>query len=183
VPPPASMGWRGDQLRVVPTNRQAPRCRGRRPRTAVDAASHAWAPRRRRQGRAQGRDARHLLLGCFVSSPRSPTDRAFGRHVRGLRKARGLTQDVLAEQGGLSPDTIRRLEHGAFSPSLDTLRKLCVGLDLRLSTLFESYELGECNEMRELIDLIATRSRKDIGPVLRVMRAFFDEIDELRESQ
>jgi transcriptional regulator with XRE-family HTH domain len=67
--------------------------------------------------------------------------RGFGRHVRTLRKARGLTQDALAERCGLSTDTIRRLEQGSFSPSLNTLRKLAGGLDLLLSTLFEGYEL------------------------------------------
>ncbi|HLT36771.1 MAG TPA: helix-turn-helix transcriptional regulator, partial [Enhygromyxa sp.] len=61
--------------------------------------------------------------------------RHFGRHVRSLRRARGMTQEVLAQRSGLSADTIRRLEHGSFSPSLETLRKLCHGLDLMLSTL------------------------------------------------
>ncbi|HLT35877.1 MAG TPA: helix-turn-helix transcriptional regulator, partial [Enhygromyxa sp.] len=47
--------------------------------------------------------------------------RPFGRHVRSLRRARGMTQEVLAQRSGLSADTIRRLEHGSFSPSLETL--------------------------------------------------------------
>ncbi|PRQ05123.1 helix-turn-helix domain-containing protein [Enhygromyxa salina] len=79
----------------------------------------------------------------------------FGRHIRSCRRARGLTQDALADASGLSPDTIRRLEHGSFSPSLDTLRKLCAGFDILLSTLFESFELGERDGPRELIDALA----------------------------
>lgn len=71
----------------------------------------------------------------------------FGEHIRSLRRARGLTQEAVAERSGLSVDTVRRLEAGTFSPSLDTLRKLCAGLDLMLSTLFESYELGERSRM------------------------------------
>jgi transcriptional regulator with XRE-family HTH domain len=82
-----------------------------------------------------------------------------------------MTQEVLAERCQLSADTIRRLEHGSFSPSLDTLRKLCGGLDLMLSTLFESYELGERNEARELIDLISTLGKREIAFVTRVLRA------------
>jgi transcriptional regulator with XRE-family HTH domain len=76
----------------------------------------------------------------------------FGRHVRSCRLARGLTQEALAEASGLSADTVRRLEHGTFSPSLDTLRKLCGGLDMLLSTLFESFELGERDGPRELLN-------------------------------
>jgi transcriptional regulator with XRE-family HTH domain len=105
------------------------------------------------------------------------TGRSFGRHVRSLRRARGMTQEVLAERCGLSADTIRRLEHGAFSPSLDTLNKLCGGLDLMLSTLFESYELGERNEARELIDLLAAKSPTMVRLALRVLRALFAELE------
>jgi transcriptional regulator with XRE-family HTH domain len=88
-----------------------------------------------------------------------------------------MTQEVLAERCGLSADTIRRLEHGSFSPSLETLRKLCGGLDLMLSTLFESYELGARNEARELIDLLATRGPRELVLATRVLRALFNELD------
>jgi transcriptional regulator with XRE-family HTH domain len=105
------------------------------------------------------------------------TGQSFGRHVRSLRRARGMTQEVLAERSGLSADTIRRLEHGSFSPSLETLRKLCIGLDLMLSTLFESFELGARNESRELADLLATRTPRELVMATRVLRALFDELD------
>jgi len=66
--------------------------------------------------------------------------------VKNLRKARALTQEDLAERSKLASDTIRRLEHGEFSPSLKTLRKLCAGLSLSLSGLFVSLELGDMRE-------------------------------------
>jgi transcriptional regulator with XRE-family HTH domain len=72
--------------------------------------------------------------------------REFGKHVRSLRRARGVTQDALAQRSGLSADTIRRIEHGSFSASIDTLRKLCSGLGVAPSTLFESFELGRTDE-------------------------------------
>lgn len=103
--------------------------------------------------------------------------RSFGRHVRSLRRARGLTQEQLAERSGLSTDTIRRLEHGSFSPSLDTLRKLCAGLDLQLHTLFESFELGDRDVTRELRDLILTRRPREIRLACKLLRALFDELD------
>jgi transcriptional regulator with XRE-family HTH domain len=113
--------------------------------------------------------------------PVSPptTGRRFGSHVRSLRRARGLTQEELAERSKLSPDTIRRLEAGSFSPSLQTLSKLCLGLDLMLSSLFESYELGERNESRELVDLLATRSARELVLATRVLRAMFAEMDAI----
>lgn len=124
-------------------------------------------------------DCPSLSSGSVVHDTRRCLDsgRSFGRHVRSLRRARGMTQEVLAERCGLSADTIRRLEHGSFSPSLDTLRKLCAGLDLMLSTLFESYELGARNEARELIDLLSSRGSRELVLATRVLRALFDELD------
>ncbi len=55
-------------------------------------------------------------------------DERFGAHVKRLREVRRLTQEELAVRSGLAADTIRRLEHQEFSPSLRTLRKVCKGL-------------------------------------------------------
>src|SRR5690606_6371367 len=147
---------------------------------------------RRRRGRAQRFDQQHALLDRGRSSTRlwarcsrggvrvSDDGRRFGRHVRSLRRARGQTQDQLAERSALSADTIRRLEHGSFSPSLETLRKLCTGLDLQLSTLFEAFELGARSESRELVDLLAFRSQRELIMATRMLRALFEELDAMR---
>jgi transcriptional regulator with XRE-family HTH domain len=94
-----------------------------------------------------------------------------------------MTQEELAERCGLSADTIRRLEHGGFSPSLDTLRKLGVGLDLFLSTLFESFELGGAVEAAELIDLVRSRPERYVKLATSVLRALFDELDALEQPE
>lgn len=108
--------------------------------------------------------------------------REFGKHVRSLRRARGLTQDVLAMKAGLSADTIRRVEHGSFSASIDTIRKLCTGLGVSQATLWESFELGRSDDRRELIDLIESMPKAEIALVMRVVRALVDELDQLREA-
>ncbi len=65
-----------------------------------------------------------------------PAPGSFGAHVRGLRVARGLTQEELAERCELHVDTIKGLERNTFEPSLRTLRKLAKGLGgLSLSQL------------------------------------------------
>ena len=123
---------------------------------------------------------------CHVAVPTMDlSKRSFGRHIRSLRKARGMTQEGLADQCGVAVDTIRRLESGSFSPSLDTLTKVGAGMNLRLSTMFESCELGATACTRELADLLASRSRRDLDLAGRVLRSIFDELDaraaEVRE--
>jgi transcriptional regulator with XRE-family HTH domain len=115
----------------------------------------------------------------------TPTGKSFGRYVRLLRRARGLTHEELAERCGLSPDTIRRLEHGSFSPSLDTLIKLVRGLDLQLSTLFIGYELNELDSQRELFDLLGRqdpRVRRIGTEVLRCLIAQLDAMAKARDG-
>lgn len=103
----------------------------------------------------------------------------FGKHVRSLRRARGVTQDALAARSGLSADTIRRIEHGTFSASIDTIRKLCTGLGISPATLWEAFEVGRTDERRELYDLISSRPVHEIVMVARIVRVMFDEIDSL----
>jgi transcriptional regulator with XRE-family HTH domain len=112
-----------------------------------------------------------------TDEPIDPFAAMFGKHVRGLRKARRMTQERLAEISGLSGDTIRRLEHGSFSPSLSTLNKISRGLALSLGTMFDSFQLCEVEPMREILDLLRTRTPREVTLAIRVLRALFDSLD------
>lgn len=49
------------------------------------------------------------------------------------RKAQGLTQEELAEKCGLKQAAIARIENLNGSPRMDTLIKICVALNLKVS--------------------------------------------------
>jgi transcriptional regulator with XRE-family HTH domain len=70
------------------------------------------------------------------------TKASFGSLIRDLRETRGMTHGDLAAAAGLEADAIRRLEDGLFSPNLETVRRLCLGLGLELSALFYEFESG-----------------------------------------
>lgn len=101
--------------------------------------------------------------------------RRFGAHIKALRDARHLTQEALAERSDLSVDAIRRIERGAFSPSLNTVDGLAKGLDVSLASLFGSFDRGRRDEVEEIADLLATRSAREVRTVWRVVRALLDE--------
>jgi len=101
--------------------------------------------------------------------------RRFGDHVRQLRNARELTQESLAERSDLSVDAIRRIERGSFSPSLDTLGKLSVGLDVSLKTLFQGFERERTDDVAEICDFLAHRSGREVKLAWRVIQAMFEE--------
>lgn len=98
-----------------------------------------------------------------------PHGQRFGRLVRRLRNARGLSQETLAERADLAADTIRRLEHGSFSPSLETLAKLVVGLDSSLSTLFAAFEGSDDATTREILAMGRRMSGPELALAVRVL--------------
>ena len=92
-----------------------------------------------------------------------------GMHLRELRLARGLTQDLLAEAAGVSPDSIRRIEHGGFSPSLEIVWRIVCGMDLEMSTMFAAFEAGRRDVSRECIDALTRLSDDEKAQLLRML--------------
>ncbi|MEX5707380.1 helix-turn-helix transcriptional regulator [Parafrankia sp. FMc6] len=59
-----------------------------------------------------------------------------GTHLQNLRRRRGLSQEGLADQAGLSVSTIRKIEQGGTA-RLETFHMLARALDVETSSLFE----------------------------------------------
>ncbi|MGQ0506862.1 MAG: helix-turn-helix domain-containing protein [Myxococcaceae bacterium] len=100
--------------------------------------------------------------------------KSFGAHLKRLRTSRKLTQEDLAERSGLAVDSIRRIERGVFSPSLDTLSKITQGLQISLRTLFDGVERNKSNVVQELCDFLSHRRSDELRIVERVIRALLD---------
>ena len=57
--------------------------------------------------------------------------------IASYRANSGISQNGLSEKTGISAATIRALETGDGNPSLETLKKLASGMNLRLVIQFE----------------------------------------------
>lgn len=88
----------------------------------------------------------------------SPKAQRFGEYIKRARTERNLTQEQLSELADLAADTVRRIEHGEFSPSLGTLEKLATGLRVDLSSLFMAFEHGDSDREREILAMARTLS-------------------------
>jgi transcriptional regulator with XRE-family HTH domain len=58
-------------------------------------------------------------------------------NVRRLRKSQGLTQVGLAERSGLCQSWVSRLERRAENPSIATLTRLAIGLQVEVQDLLD----------------------------------------------
>jgi transcriptional regulator with XRE-family HTH domain len=66
--------------------------------------------------------------------PVTPVEQ-FARNLRRRRKAAGLSQQQLAENTGLHPTEISRLERAAREPRLGTMVRLADGLGIGIEKL------------------------------------------------
>lgn len=65
-------------------------------------------------------------------------NKKFGRRVRELRKAKGWTQEQLAEKTGISTRSISSIENGVYSITLENINRLAKAFGLSLKDLFNA---------------------------------------------
>ncbi|MDX1514031.1 MAG: XRE family transcriptional regulator [Gammaproteobacteria bacterium] len=74
------------------------------------------------------------------STPENQLEIAIGQQVRSFRKQIGATVAEVANQAGLSPGMLSKIENGLTSPSLATLKSLSMALNVPFTSFFRKYE-------------------------------------------
>jgi transcriptional regulator with XRE-family HTH domain len=87
------------------------------------------------------------------------TPTPFGARLRRLRQARGHSQSSLAAKAGIAQQLIGLLERGRHSPTLTTVNKLAVGLNVSLSDLLGPKPFGETNVLADLVAAVEVAER------------------------
>ncbi|MEX2126095.1 MAG: helix-turn-helix transcriptional regulator [Woeseia sp.] len=62
--------------------------------------------------------------------------REFGERMRAARDATDLTQEQLAEQAGVDPTTVGKIERGVGNPRLLTISKIILALEQDFADVF-----------------------------------------------
>ena len=65
---------------------------------------------------------------------------AVGRAIRGLRKEKGLSQDILSGFAGIARTHLTMIENGTKQANFETLWRIARALDLRPSELVRRIE-------------------------------------------
>lgn len=63
----------------------------------------------------------------------------FGRHMRKLREAKGISQTVLAETIGTEQSKVSLMENGKQEPRLTFIYELAGALKVSLAEMFEGF--------------------------------------------
>lgn len=98
--------------------------------------------------------------------------RRLGGRIREIRKARGVTQETLAERIEMSPQHLSRIEGGHQSPSIEMLAKLADTLEVEVWELFDFGQPGTVKELREAVRKVAQGADEEhLRMALKVFRA------------
>lgn len=81
-----------------------------------------------------------------------------GRFLIAARNKTVLTQETVATRAGTTRETVNRYENDEKEPSLEYFLRLCVGMGIKPSEFFESYESEILKDLRSEID--ATKERE-----------------------
>lgn len=96
----------------------------------------------------------------------------FPERLAALRKARGFTQQTLADKVSVHVLQIRRYEGGASQPTLEVLRKLAVALSVSADELvFDRDERGPDEDLRLQFEALSALSPEEKNVAKAVLDA------------
>lgn len=104
---------------------------------------------------------------------KKPIRKQLGARIKEIRKARGLSQEDLAERVGIEAKHLSRIEVGGSYPSLDRLSKLAKALNVEMKDFFEfAHESGNSSELREVLNsLMKEATEEQLKIAVKVLRA------------
>lgn len=109
---------------------------------------------------------------------------SFSAKVIALRKARGLTQQGLADLTGIHIQQIKRYEAGTSEPSAEALRKIATSLHVTTdSLLFEDGERGPDDGLRLQFEAVSKLDEKEREAVETMIAGVLHMHDAKRWTQ
>lgn len=104
---------------------------------------------------------------------------SIGKRIRKSREDKGITQEILGELCSLSTSYIGHIERGTRKPSLETLFKIAVILDVSLDWLvFDSVDSTNIT-FSQISSILKTKSKDKVEVFMNVVRILAEKIDDL----
>lgn len=100
------------------------------------------------------------------------TKKLLGERIKELRKSRKLSQDKLSEQIGIDPKHLSRIEVGSSYPSLSTLEKIAIALNVEIKEFFAFEHLsGRKESINNAVKLLKDADEERVKLISKVIRA------------
>lgn len=96
-----------------------------------------------------------------------------GERIRTYRKKLNYSQEELAHKAGLHPTYIGQLERGEKNPTIETIEKITIALDITLEELFRftiQTEAQQNKTITQLIHQLETISDQDKEVLVQIIK-------------
>jgi transcriptional regulator with XRE-family HTH domain len=104
----------------------------------------------------------------------------FPERMAALRKAKGFTQQALADKVSVHLTQIQRYESGAVQPTLDVIRRLAIALSVSADVLiFDKDERGPDDDLKLQFEAISRMSKDE----KKIIKALLDGMILKHEAQ
>lgn len=97
---------------------------------------------------------------------------AFPQQLAALRKEKGLTQQVMADELGIHVSQLKRYEKGTSQPTLDVFRKIVLALNVSADKLLFDNDRGPDDDLRfhfEAVSKLNSEEKKVIKELIEGM--------------
>lgn len=102
-----------------------------------------------------------------------------GARIKAFRKAKGLSQEQLAELVGIEQKHVSRLEVGTSYPTIDRLEKIAVALDVPMGSFFDAEKQTYYDEKAKKLELMMRELDEDYR---RIILKFSEIVREFKEA-
>ena len=102
--------------------------------------------------------------------------KSLGQKLRAIRKAKGLTQEQVADKGGMNFKYYGAIERGEINVTLKTVSNLARILNVRMGDLFAFDLSTQDKEKAEVIARVAQLMKKGSKDQVKRLNVFLKEV-------
>ena len=101
-----------------------------------------------------------------------------GQNIKDMRKTLNMTQERLADIVDLSTVFISQIETGSGKPSLETIYKISLALNVPIDDLVKNTSEELTSDISEISSLLILRPKSEIQYVTAVVRTMLNNLKE-----
>lgn len=113
-----------------------------------------------------------------------------GEQLRTIRKAKGLTQDEVAERAGMTTPRISEIENAKINATLETIGRIMEAMDITPSELFNFKDLhmDAGGENKKLIleihnSLLMERGLDEVKYIVKSTKELLNVVDQMTKKK
>ncbi|HNP68907.1 MAG TPA: helix-turn-helix transcriptional regulator [Aequorivita sp.] len=111
----------------------------------------------------------------------STVQQTLSKNLKAIRKEKKISQQYIAERSDMLPSTYNRIENMKVSPSIDTLERIAVAIDIPFAELFLSREISD-KSIKQKLEKIESLSEYNQS-VVGILLDSIIEKDKLEKAQ